>query len=125
MLNVVFFLIFSILASVISNGISYFVGMMVFYTDHLFGLNMAKNAIQSFLGGQMVPLAYMGMMGVVFSYTPFAFLNSAPVLVLMGKVEISQILIYIFVALAWIIVIEVANKVIFNHALKKLTVQGG
>lgn len=125
LLNVVFFLIFSILASVISNGISYFVGMMVFYTDHLFGLNMAKNAIQSFLGGQMVPLAYMGMMGVVFSYTPFAFLNSAPVLVLMGKVEISQILIYIFVALAWIIVIEVANKVIFNHALKKLTVQGG
>ena len=125
LINIGLFFAFSILASLISNGISYFVGMLVFYTDHLFGLNMAKNAIQGFLGGQMVPLAYMGAMGVAFSFTPFAFMNSAPVLILMGKVEIKQIVVYIFVALAWIIVIEMANKLIFSHALKKLTVQGG
>ena len=124
-INVGLFFAFSILASLISNGISYFVGMLVFYTDHLFGLNMAKNAIQGVLGGQMVPLAYMGAMSVAFSFTPFAFMNSAPVLILMGKVEIKQIVVYIFVALAWIIVIEMANKLIFSHALKKLTVQGG
>lgn len=125
LINVALFFLFSILASFISNGISYFIGMMVFYTDHLFGLNMAKNAIQGFLGGQMVPLAYMGAMGVVFSYTPFAFMNSAPVLILMGKVEIKQIIVYVFVALVWIIAIELANKLVFSHALKRLTVQGG
>ena len=98
---------------------------MVFYTDHLFGLNMARNAIQSFLGGQMVPHAYMGKLGVIFSYTPFAFMNAVPVLVLMGKVDFMQSLIYILAALAWILAIEVANKLIFGHAIKKLTVQGG
>ena len=124
-LNVILFVIFSFLAGLINNAISYFIGLMVFYTDHLFGLNMACNSIQGFLGGQMVPLAYMGTLGVVFSYTPFAFMNSVPVLVIMGKVEFLQSLVYILIAILWILVIELANRLIFRHALKKLTVQGG
>lgn len=123
--SVLLFLLFSILASFISNGIAYFIGMLVFYTDHLFGLSMAKNAIQGFLGGQMVPLSYMGKLGVVFSFTPFAFLNSTPVLILMGKMSILQTINYIFIALIWIFVIEMANYLIFKRALHKLTVQGG
>ena len=125
LLNVVFFLIFSILAGFINNAVSYFVGMLVFYTDHLFGLNMARNALQGFLGGQMVPLAYMGVLGVVFSYTPFAFMNSVPVLTIMGKLESKSILIYMLIALMWIFIIELFNHLIFKSALKKITVQGG
>ena len=125
LINLALFLVFSVLAGFINNAISYFIGLMVFYTDHLFGLNMARNAVQGFLGGQMVPLAYMGALGVAFSYTPFAFMNSVPVLTLMGKIEFTQALLYILVALLWILVIELANKLIFSHALKKLTVQGG
>ena len=123
--NAIFFVIFSILAGFINNAVSYFVGMLVFYTDHLFGLNMARNALQGFLGGQMIPLAYMGALGVAFSYTPFAFLNSVPVLTLMGKLEISGILLYLAIALFWIAAIETVNHLIFKHALKKITVQGG
>ena len=125
LLNIFFFIVFSILAGFINNAISYFVGLMVFYTDHLFGLNMVRTAVQGFLGGQMIPLSYMGVLGVVFSYTPFAFMNSIPVLTLMGKISNLQALIYIFIAIVWITVIEIANKLIFSHALKKLTVQGG
>lgn len=124
-LNVVLFILFSILAGFMNNAISYFIGLMVFHTDHLFGLNMARNAIQGFLGGQMLPLAYMGKMGVVFSFTPFAFMNSVPVLVIMGKVDIMQALLYILIAVLWILIIEVANHFIFKSALEKLAVQGG
>ena len=124
-LNVIFFLIFSILAGFINDAISYFVGMLVFYTDHLFGLNMMRNTLQVFLGGKMIPLAYMGALGVAFSYTPFAFLNSVPVLTLMGKVDILSIIVYISIALLWIFVIELVNHLIFKHAIRKITVQGG
>ena len=124
-LNVLFFIIFSIIAGFINNAVSYFVGMLVFYTTHLFGLNMARNALQGFLGGQMVPLAYMGTLGVVFSFTPFAFMNSVPVLTLMGKLAIVDIFIYIGIALIWILFIELVNHFIFSRALKKITVQGG
>ena len=123
--NLGFFLIFTILGCFINDAISYFIGMLVFFTDHLFGLNMARTALQGFLGGKMVPLAYMGIVGVVFSYTPFAFLGSVPVLTLMGKVAISEIIVYILVALAWITVIELINHFIFSYAMNKLTVQGG
>lgn len=85
LLRVLAFTVFTALACLINDAISYFVGMLVFYTDHLFGINMARNSLQSFLGGKSVPLSYMGVVGVVFSFTPFAFLNSVPVLTLMGK----------------------------------------
>jgi ABC-2 type transport system permease protein len=124
-INILLFVIVSILAGFINNAVSYFVGLMVFHTDHLFGLNMARNAIQGFLGGQMLPLAYMGTLGVVFSFTPFAFMNSVPVLVIMGKMSIMQSLLYILMALLWILAIELANHFIFKSALKKLAVQGG
>ncbi len=124
-LNILFFVIFSILAGFINNAVSYFVGMLVFYTDHLFGLNMARNALQGFLGGQMVPLAYMGTLGIAFSFTPFAFMNSVPVLTIMGKLDMVDIIIYIGIALLWILIIELVNHFIFSRALKKITVQGG
>lgn len=123
--NLVFFFIFTILGCFINDAISYFVGMLVFFTDHLFGLNMARTALQGFMAGKMVPLAYMGIVGVVFSYTPFAFLGSVPVLTLMGKVAVPEIIVYILVAIAWILVIELVNHLIFSYAMKKLTVQGG
>lgn len=124
-LNILFFVIFSILAGFINNAVSYFVGMLIFYTDHLFGLNMARNALQGFLGGQMVPLAYMGTLGIAFSFTPFAFMNSVPVLTIMCKLDITDIIIYIGIALLWILIIELVNNFIFSRALKKITVQGG
>lgn len=124
-LNILFFVIFSIIAGFINNAVSYFVGMLVFYTDHLFGLNMARNALQGFLGGQMVPLAYMGTLGIAFSFTPFAFMNSVPVLTIMGKLNINDILLYLCIALIWIFIIELVNHFIFKRALRKITVQGG
>ena len=86
---------------------------------------MARNALQGFLGGQMVPLAYMGQLGVIFSFTPFAFMNSIPVLTIMGKLEISEALKYMAIAILWVVIFEVINKLIFNRALRKITVQGG
>lgn len=123
--NVLFFILFSILSALIADSISYFVGMFIFYTDHLFGLNMAREALQGFMGGQTIPLAYMGVLGVVFSYTPFAFLNSVPVLTLMCKLDAKSILIYLGVAVGWLLLIELVNHFMFRHAIKKLTVQGG
>ncbi len=124
-LQVLFFLLFTVVAGLMNDAISYFVGMLVFYTDHLFGLNMIRNTLQGFLGGKMIPLSYMGTLGVVFSFTPFAFLNSVPVLALMGKLNMREMLMYLGIALAWLLTIELANHLIFRRAIRKITVQGG
>ena len=124
-LRVALFLVFACLAGLIHDAIGYFTGMMVFYTDHLFGLNMVRNTLQGFLGGRLLPLSFMGTLGVVFSYTPFAFLNSVPVLVLMGKLGGTSALVYLAIAVGWLALIETANHCIFARAMRRLTVQGG
>lgn len=124
-LNVIFFLVFSVLAGFVNNSVSYFIGMLVFYTDHLFGLNLARNALQSFLGGKSVPLSYMGKLGVIFSYTPFAFMNAVPVQILMCKLTHAEALTYMLIAVLWIVSLETVNHFMFRHAITKLTVQGG
>lgn len=125
LVNVVFFLCFTLLAGLLNDAIGYFIGMMVFYTDHLFGLNMARSVLESFMGGRMVPLSYMGTLGVIFSYTPFAFLNAVPVLTIMNKLAPLEALRYLGIALLWVVAIEVANHFFFRHAIKKISVQGG
>lgn len=123
--DVIIFLVLTFLAIIITDGLAYFIGMLTFYTEHMFGLNMIKNAFQGFLSGQMLPLSYMGFFGVICSYTPFAFMNSVPVLMLMGKTAVIDGIIYVCIALGWIIIFEIINHFIFKHSIKKLTVQGG
>lgn len=123
--DVILFLIFTFLAIILTDSIAYFIGMLTFYTEHMFGLTMIKNAFQGFLSGQMIPLSYMGAFGVFCSYTPFAFLNSVPVLMLMGKTSAVDGVIYVAIACGWILLIEFTNHFLFGHCIKKLTVQGG
>ena len=123
--DVIIFIGLMILAIILNDAISYFIGLLTFYTEHMFGLSMIKNSVQGFLSGQMIPLSYMGMFGVVCSYTPFAFINSVPVLMLMGKTAAVEGVIYFAIALAWVVGIELANHLLFTHCIKKLTVQGG
>ena len=123
--DILIFLALTFIAILITDALAYFVGLMTFYTEHMFGLNMIKNVVQAFLSGQMIPLSYMGLAGTIFSYTPFAFMNSVPVMMLMGKIPAVQGVIYVAIALAWLIVLELINHFIFKHCIKRLTVQGG
>ena len=123
--NAIIFILLTLVAGLINDAINYFVGLMTFYTEHVFGLDLFKSAVQGFLSGTLLPLSYMGLFGVICSYTPFAFLNSTPVLTLLGKIEISNSLIYILIAMVWWILLELINKLVFNHCIKKVVVQGG
>ena len=123
--SVLAFLLFTLLAVLINDAIGYFTGMMVFFTDHLFGLNMVRNTLSGFLGGRLLPLSYMGTLGVIFSFTPFAFLNSVPVLTLMGKLSGTDVLLYLGIAVLWLIFIELSGNLAYRHGVRRLTVQGG
>lgn len=124
-INLLIFLVLTVLGGLINDAICYFVGMLTFFTEHMFGLNFLKNSIQSFLSGTTVPLSFMGFFGVICSYTPFAFLNSTPVLTLMCKFDSINALIYVGVAFGWLILLETINHLMFKHCIRRVTVQGG
>ena len=123
--NILIFLVLTVIGGLINDAICYFVGLLTFFTEHMFGLNFLKNSIQNFLSGSMVPLSFMGAFGVICSYTPFAFINSTPVLTLMCKFNSIDALVYVGVAFGWLVVLEVINKLMFKFCIRRVTVQGG
>lgn len=124
-LNIILFFIFSLIAALINDALRYFIGLLTFFTEHLFGLNLFFSAIQSLLSGMLIPLSYMGVFGVFCAYTPFAFMNSTPVLILMNKVELTSSIIYLGIGMVWIILLEFINHLFFKFCIKKVSVQGG
>lgn len=124
-INILLFFVFTIVACLINDALCYFVGLLTFFTEHMFGLNMFKIALQSLLSGTMIPLSYMGAFGVVCSYTPFAFMNSTPVLTIMGKIEPTSALLYVGIGIIWLVFMELINHLFFKHCIKKVSVQGG
>jgi ABC-2 type transport system permease protein len=123
--DIIIFFALTFCGIIIVDAIGYFIGLMTFFTEHMFGLNMMKSVISSFLSGGMIPLSFMGAFGVFCSYTPFAFMTSTPILTLMGMIPTTQGAIYVAVAIGWVIILEVINKLIFNFCVKRLSVQGG
>ena len=56
---------------------------------------------------------------------PFAGMSQNPVLILMMKYDLAESLRCVALSAAWIVVLELFAKLLFSHAVRKVTVQGG
>ena len=120
------FLISSVIACLLNDTISYLFGILCFYTSSAWGLNSLKTTIISFLSGTLLPLAFFPpLFKDIVGYMPFAGMSQNPILILMMKYDYLESLKVILIALAWLIALELFVKMLFNHAIKKVTVQGG
>ena len=120
------FLVSSILACLLNDTIAYIFGILCFYTSAAWGLNSLKTTVISFLSGALLPLAFFPpVFKDIVSYMPFAGMSQNPVLILLMKYNYLESLKVILIALAWLIILELFAKLLFTHAIKKVTVQGG
>ena len=120
------FLVSSVLACLLNDTIAYLFGILCFYTSSAWGLNSLKTTIISFLSGALLPLAFFPpIFRDIVGYMPFAGMSQNPILILMMKYDYWQSLKVILISLAWLIILELFVKLIFSHAIKKVTVQGG
>lgn len=120
------FVVSSVIACLLNDTIAYIFGILCFYTSSAWGLNSLKTTIISFLSGTLLPLAFFPpVFKDIVSYMPFAGMSQNPVLILLMKYDYMDSLKVILIALGWLIILEVLAKLLFNHAIKKVTVQGG
>ncbi len=120
------FLVASVLACLLNGAISYIFGILCFYTTAAWGLNALKTTVVSFLSGTLLPIAFFpGVFREIVSYMPFAGMSQNPVLILMMKYDYLECAKVILIALGWLVVLELLGKLLFNHAIKLVTVQGG
>ena len=120
------FLVASVLACLLNGAISYIFGILCFYTTAAWGLNALKTNIISFLSGTLLPIAFFpNVFREIVSYMPFAGMSQNPILILMMKYDYLECGKVILISLAWLILLELLGKLLFNRAIKIVTVQGG
>ena len=124
--HLVLFLLAGLCASLLNDTIAYIFGVLCFYTTSAWGLDSLKTTIISFLSGTLLPLAFFpaGLRDVV-NWMPFAGMSQNPVLILMMKYDVIESIRAVALSAVWIIALEIFAKLLFSHAIRKVTVQGG
>ena len=120
------FLLSGLCASLLNDTIAYIFGVLCFYTSSGWGLNSLKETLVAFLSGTLLPLAFFpaGLREAV-SIMPFAGMSQNPILILMMKYDLAESLRCLALTGAWIVALELFAKLLFSHAIRKVTVQGG
>ena len=120
------FLLSGLCASLLNDVIAYIFGVLCFYTSSGWGLNSLKETLIAFLSGTLLPLAFFpAPLREVLSWMPFAGMSQNPILILMMKYDLAESVRCVALSAAWIVVLELFAKLLFSHAIRKVTVQGG
>jgi ABC-2 type transport system permease protein len=125
-LNIILFLISCILSFLIYIFFDFCFGMLAFYTTYIFGMAIVKNALLSFLTGQLIPLSFFPEAAQkIFAYLPFASMNYVPVMIYLGKYSGNEILFVLGRQLLWVVLLFGLGSLLWNRITKKLIVLGG
>jgi ABC-2 type transport system permease protein len=99
---------------------------LAFYVTETWGLSVVRVGVGSFFSGALVPLAMMpDWLQRIGASMPFAQALSVPVSFLSGITPLEQAPHVWLVQLAWLAGMLVASRLVFNVAIRKVTVQGG
>lgn len=100
--NILFYLCSSLMSFLIYVLFDFCVGMIAFFTSYVFGLLMVKEALLSFLTGQLIPLSFFpAAVQRVFDYLPFSSMIYAPVMIYLGKYAGSELLFVLLRQAVW------------------------
>jgi len=99
---------------------------LAFYTTEIRGLFQARAGLARFLSGSFVPLVMMPgwLQGIANSF-PFAQAIWVPVSLLSGNTPLADAPKVWLVQLLWAAGLAVFSRLVFNVAVRKITIQGG
>ena len=128
-LNLVWFLIATVLALMINYNLEMLVAPICFYTESTWGVNIVKETIVLLLSGASIPLAFFPEKArMVVQYLPFRAVYDIPLSILLEKngSDTWQGLLSLFaIQIVWLAVLTLAGNLFWNCAVKKVTVNGG
>ena len=101
-------------------------GMIAFFTTYIFGLRMAKNALLSFLTGQLIPISLFPLAAQkVFDFLPFSSMVYTPVMVYLGKYTETELAWALGRQAIWVVLLYWLGSSIWKQVTKRLVVLGG
>ena len=119
------FLSFS-LALVIYTQINFLLGCVAFYTKNIQGVLRAKMVAMDFLTGVLIPFTFFPeWFQKVVAWLPFQGISYIPVTIYLGKRPGAELWSALAVQLAWAVGLYFVARLVWNLAVRQVTVQGG
>lgn len=120
------YLISCVFAYMISFLFNMCFGLLGFFTKNIWGVNMIKNTVISFLSGAVIPLSFFpkAFEKIIWCF-PFASLNYIPTMIYLNVYNVYALWFYLGLQLFWIGVLWFGSNCLWKVALKQLCVQGG
>ena len=99
---------------------------LIFKTSSAKGVVTIIHTITGLLGGLFIPLPLMPQaIQNVLNFLPFRFITDLPLRIYIGNVSCSSALMYIGIALAWLVILIVIGKLLLKKVCKTAIIQGG
>lgn len=116
-----------VLAFIVSFSIDYFVGLLGFYSESVWGLSITKEIFVSVLSGALIPLQFFPetIQRVLF-WLPFQAIYHTPIMmVTRADLGSGTFIPMLMIQLMWAAVLFVLARLFYNQAIKVLRIAGG
>lgn len=126
-MNLLFFVLSVMIGTLINFHVDFFVGLICFYAQTIWGVNAMKDVVVALLSGAAIPLAFFpATLRNVVNFLPFQAIYNAPLQILIDRdfawqEGVSMIL----WQLMWLVIMFVATRIFWNISKKTITVNGG
>lgn len=119
------FLVSVVIAAALYHLFAYLTGLAAFWLKRIRGLRRSRRIIIAFLSGSLLPLTFfpVGLQGV-FEYLPFTFMRFTPVQLYMGKMGVGEAVLSLSVGVAWVLLLYLASRQLWERAFKKFSGAG-
>lgn len=124
--NLLLFIFIILLSIPITFFLQMIVGTVGFYSNSIWGMQILRKAIISIFSGVIAPLTlFPKWFQTISNFLPFKELIYTPINIYLGQVTMNEILFIIVKQIIWGILLYIIAKVFFEHAIKKVTINGG
>ena len=115
------------MAFMISFFIDYFVGLLGFYSESVWGLSTVKEIIVTVFSGALIPLQFFPeALQKVLLWLPFQAIYHTPLMMVTRPDQSWEIFMpMLFVQLFWVVILFIATRLFYNQAVKVLRISGG
>lgn len=125
--NLLFFAVAVFIGTILNFFINFFVGVICFYTESIWGINIMKEVIVMLLSGASIPLAFFPekLQQIVY-YLPFQAIYNTPLTILINReLSVETVLGMLGVQIFWLVVMGVVSQMFFRVSVRRITVNGG
>lgn len=126
-INILYYLVSVIFGSLINFAVDYFVGTICLYTQSIWGINIMKEVLVTFLSGATVPLAFFPeTLHKIVMFLPFhAIYNTPLTLLIHNDLPPEEVAGMLFVQFVWVVIVFILAKAFWKVSERVITVNGG